>query len=99
VKLKDKILKPVVDFMLSCEKATFLLSKQQHQKLSPFQKLRLRIHLAACDGCVQFGKQIIYLSSVLEKLKIKSENLKVDEKFKADIQSHIDNFLKNEKKD
>jgi len=99
VKLKDRILKPVVDFMMSCEKATFLLSQQQHQKLSPLQKLRLRIHLLTCDGCVQFSKQIIYLSSAFENLRKKAPQSKLDENFKADIQSHIENFLKNEKKD
>lgn len=85
--------------MLSCEKATYMLSQAQHEKLSPIKRLRLRIHLLTCDGCIQFGKQITFLSEAFEKLKKKAEEAKIDEKYKVDIQNDIDSFIKNNKKD
>ena len=35
-------------FVLSCEKATFLVEKQLYTSLLPLERLQLRIHLSIC---------------------------------------------------
>lgn len=43
--------------LLSCKKATFLLSKKEEGKLMPVEKIQLKLHLTVCDFCTQFEKQ------------------------------------------
>jgi len=48
---------------LSCLKATELIEKKFHFKLSFKEKLQLKIHKMMCDACSMYEKQ----SAVLEK--------------------------------
>ena len=84
--------------MMSCDQATYLLSQAQHQKLTFIKKLHLHIHLLTCNGCTQFGKQIKYLSMIIERVRKKASNEQLDEKYKSDIQQNIDEIIKNDKK-
>jgi hypothetical protein len=99
VDIKKLIGKPVQDFIMSCEKATYLLTKSQYQKLSFIKKMHLQLHLLTCGACTQFAKQLKYLSIVFEKLKKSVDKVKIDEKYKTDIQINIDKIIQNEKKD
>lgn len=97
--IKKQIWKPAQDFMMSCEKATHLLTKAQYQQLSFFKRLHLRIHLLTCEACTQFAKQLKYLSFIFDKLKKSADKVKLDENYKADIQENIQRIIQNEKKD
>jgi hypothetical protein len=44
-------------FMISCKKATYLLSKKEENKLSWLEKLKLRSHLTICSICRKFEQQ------------------------------------------
>ncbi len=44
--------------MISCKRATELLSQQMDQKLSLWQRFVLRFHLLMCSACRQFGVQM-----------------------------------------
>lgn len=51
--------------MLNCRQATQLISEQQERALSVTERLRLRMHLALCDGCRNFRLQIPFLSRAM----------------------------------
>lgn len=48
---------------LSCLKATELIEKKFHFKLSTMEKLQLKMHKMMCEACTKYDKQ----SSLLEK--------------------------------
>lgn len=43
--------------MLSCDRATFLITKKEYQKLSCVENLQLKMHLMGCKFCRAFNKQ------------------------------------------
>lgn len=43
--------------MISCKKATYLLSKKEENKLSWLEKIKLRGHLTICSMCRKFEEQ------------------------------------------
>jgi hypothetical protein len=47
--------------MLSCKQTTELLSQGQDRKLGLREKIALRLHLAICDGCRNFRRQMNFL--------------------------------------
>ena len=44
--------------MLSCKAATRLASAAQDRKLTVSEQIQLRLHLAICNGCRNFTRQI-----------------------------------------
>ncbi|MEW6314007.1 MAG: zf-HC2 domain-containing protein [Pseudomonadota bacterium] len=47
--------------MLSCKQTTELLSQGQDRMLNLREKIALRLHLAVCEGCRNFRRQIDFL--------------------------------------
>ena len=47
--------------MLNCKQVTHLLSEGQDRKLSAMERLRLKVHLAMCEGCTQYEKQLRFI--------------------------------------
>lgn len=47
--------------MISCRRATELLSRQLDEKLTKREWIALRCHVAICKGCQQFEKQLLTL--------------------------------------
>ncbi len=43
--------------MISCKKATYLVSKKEEKKLSWIERWQLRAHLAMCSLCRKFEMQ------------------------------------------
>ncbi len=60
-------------FVLSCEKATFLIEKQLHTSLSPLEKLQLRIHLSLCNYCRAYKGKAIFLNKLLSDERTMNE--------------------------
>ena len=50
---------------ISCLKATELIEKKLHFKLSLSEKIRLKMHKAMCDACTMYEKQSIVLDKAL----------------------------------
>ncbi|MEN9685075.1 MAG: hypothetical protein RLZZ28_861 [Bacteroidota bacterium] len=44
--------------MISCQEATYLISKKEEKKLRWFEKIKLSAHLMLCSFCRKFEKQI-----------------------------------------
>ncbi|WP_310449247.1 zf-HC2 domain-containing protein [Sulfuritalea sp.] len=55
------------DVMLSCKEAAQRMSEAQDRNLSLSEKLQLKMHLAMCGGCSNFGKQLDFLRSACKR--------------------------------
>jgi hypothetical protein len=71
---------------LSCKKATFLISKKEEGKLTPLEKIQLKLHLNICDFCTRFEKQTKFFSRNSIHLHDHSGDKLSDQK-KQEIQS------------
>jgi len=54
--------------MLSCLKATELIEKRFHVKLSFKERLQLRMHLMMCEKCTRYEKQSAFLEKGIQNL-------------------------------
>ena len=54
--------------MLSCKQVTRLVSQGLDRELGFADRVRLRVHLAICDGCTNFSKQMHFLRKALSRL-------------------------------
>jgi hypothetical protein len=54
--------------MLSCKEVTRMVSQGLDRRLGLFERLRLRVHLAICDGCTNFKKQMDFLRQGVARL-------------------------------
>jgi hypothetical protein len=75
--------------LMSCDKATFLLSKQQHTPLSFGNKAHLKFHLLICTACQKFQKQLNFLSANLQQLNADLENGKTTFKLPDDVKLNL----------
>jgi hypothetical protein len=53
---------------LSCKDASRLLSQSMDRKLSLAEQAKLRLHLALCDACRSFGRQLERLRQAAGRL-------------------------------
>ena len=53
---------------LTCKEATRLVSQGLDRKLGPWDRLRLRFHLAICDACTAFNRQMEFLRRAIQRL-------------------------------
>jgi predicted anti-sigma-YlaC factor YlaD len=54
--------------MLSCKQVTRLISQGLDRDLVFTERVRLRVHLAICDGCTNFSEQMAFLREAMAKL-------------------------------
>ena len=54
--------------MLSCKEVTRLVSQGLDRRLGFAERVRLRLHLAICDGCTNFKKQTAFLREAVHRL-------------------------------
>ncbi len=55
--------------MLSCKEVTRLVSQGLDRRLGFAERVRLRLHLAICDGCTNFHKQLAFLRQAVTQLE------------------------------
>ncbi len=84
----------------NCEKATFLIEKQQASKISFIEMIFLKIHLAVCSVCRIYKKQSFIISQVAHKLFRPSTHtsFKLDDESKKEMQHRIDEKMGGNKK-
>jgi hypothetical protein len=58
---------------LSCLKATELIEKKLHFKLSTTEKLQLKVHKMMCDACTNYEEQNIIIEKAIENQEKKEE--------------------------
>jgi predicted anti-sigma-YlaC factor YlaD len=54
--------------MLSCKQVARLVSQGLDRELGFTERVRLRLHLAICDGCTNFRKQVTFVRAAMAKL-------------------------------
>ena len=64
---------------LSCLKATELIEKKLHIKLSVKEKLRLKVHKSMCNACRRYDKQSKIIDSALKNYKIDMPHINIEE--------------------
>lgn len=70
---------------LSCLKATELIEKQFHFKLSFSERLQLKVHKSMCKACVNYEKQSTVLEDAIHK-HLKKQIIQTDvSKLKEEI--------------
>lgn len=72
--------------MLSCDKATFYITKRDYQKLSCKENLQLNMHLMGCKICRAFNRQNAIISRQLNILKEEPPITKLSESKRVEIQ-------------
>jgi hypothetical protein len=55
--------------MLSCKRASRLISLEQDAGLPAVKSWLLRLHLAACDGCTRFKTQMQVLREAMRRYR------------------------------
>jgi hypothetical protein len=53
--------------MIRCREASRLLSEAQDAPLGRTVRWRLRLHLAMCDRCRNFGRQLAFIRAAARK--------------------------------
>jgi hypothetical protein len=72
------MIKKVMHFMfLSCLKATVLIEKKIHFRLSFSEKLQLKMHKSMCDACSKYEKQSLIIEKGIASFQ-KSASLDMD---------------------
>jgi predicted anti-sigma-YlaC factor YlaD len=54
--------------MLSCKQVSRLVSQGLDRDLGFAERVKLRVHLAICNGCTNFSKQVAFLREATTKL-------------------------------
>ncbi len=54
--------------MLSCKQVTRMVSQGLDRELNFTERVRLRVHLAICDGCTNFSRQMEFLRKAMAGL-------------------------------
>ena len=55
--------------VISCKEASRLLSQRQDRPLGFWEGLKLRGHLALCDVCTRFSKQLDFMREALRRYR------------------------------
>lgn len=53
---------------LTCKEVSRLVSEGLDRRLGWSERVRVRVHLAICDGCTNFKKQMLFLRKALSRL-------------------------------
>ena len=68
-KMKKILMKGMNHIMLSCDTATYLITRSEFDKLSCVKRMQLKMHLAGCKYCRRFAEQSKYISEQLNKIR------------------------------
>jgi hypothetical protein len=55
--------------MLSCKEATRLMSQAQDRALTYGERVKLRLHLAACVACTRFSRQLAFMREAVSRYR------------------------------
>lgn len=85
-------MKKIVYYMLlSCLKATELIEKRFHYKLTFKEKVQLKIHTSMCKGCKAYESQSFSLEQAIQNINIIQNSKRDIEKLKDSIKLLINN--------
>ena len=79
--------------MLSCDKATFFITKRDYQKLSCKENMQLNMHLMGCKLCRAFNQQNAIITLKLNALKETPPEAELSESKRHEIQQTLEKHL------
>jgi hypothetical protein len=56
--------------MVSCREASRLLSQREERRLAIAERIRLVLHLRACDACTRFARQLAFIREALARYRM-----------------------------
>ena len=74
---------------LNCKEAYHICDKSQYEKISSWQKLKLRVHLFLCEVCRKYSKNNKRLTQLCCEAKIKTLKPQDKEKIKKILESEL----------
>mgnify|MGYP006271775609 CR=1 FL=1 len=84
--------------MISCEKAAFLASKSMDDGLNLQEKIKLKMHTAACKYCLWYEKEINNLNAIFHTIHENTLSGKIvyhlSEEKKDEIQAEVNKKIK-----
>ena len=75
--------------MISCKKATYLLSKKEENTLSWLEKIKLRGHITICSMCRKFEEQTGFIIR-------HAHHTPIDAVLPIDVKEKIQSLLKDQ---
>jgi anaerobic C4-dicarboxylate transporter len=75
--------------MLSCDTATFLITKRDYQKLRCKENLQLKMHLMGCKLCRSFNAQSSFLSEKIQMIRQELPLVQLSSQKKAEIEQAL----------
>ena len=80
---------------LTCEEASFLISKRQETKLTWRENLKLNFHISVCDPCTRFAKQVVIIDASIARFF--SSNSAKSQAFSAKQKEDLEKFIEENK--
>ena len=65
--LASKVVRKGMKLFPDCRDTSALLSQKQDRALNIRERVGLYLHLAACEGCRQFERQLAFMRSALKR--------------------------------
>jgi hypothetical protein len=62
-------IKLALGHLVSCKDVSHLVSERQERELGRFERWTLAMHLAVCDACAQFEKQMQFLREAMRRYR------------------------------
>jgi len=84
--------------MLSCDEASFLMSKKFEEKITFKQRFRLKMHLISCYLCRRYEKQLGQLNEVVIEFKSSCEHSECQHPMPAEAKVRTSQLVNKELK-
>jgi hypothetical protein len=62
-------IKRALGHLITCKRATYLVSEREERPLGVVDRVLLRLHLAWCVACVRFERQLRFLRRAVDKYR------------------------------
>jgi len=86
--------------MLTCKQVSNSLAAGDYQKLPPFKKAALKLHVSLCIVCGRYNRQVMMMQDTCrhfrehEDAEVCGCRASLDESRKAELQNAVNNELK-----
>jgi len=84
--------------MITCKEATFLISKDQQDKLSFLERFRLNLHLMMCKYCRRFKVQVRFISKAIGRMKKRVDDQGIELSLSEEQKQILRDKLRNAQK-
>jgi hypothetical protein len=74
ITMMDKMMQGMKKNMMSCEEASFYISKNLDTDIGFRKKMSLRMHVIMCKYCMRFEKELNFISKKIQQFTSGKEN-------------------------